>query len=370
MAVTQPYRLFLPCAPGLEQLLLEEVRGVGGVRPEVVAGGLELEANQHVVDRCLLELGLALDVRVRLGSFFAPTFDLLVRRVTELPWGDYVGSGQDVEVKARTKRSRLQHTGAVEQRVRTGIQAVLGSLATDEGVEPWRAFIRLEGDRATVSLSLAGAPLSRRGYRLSVGKAPLREDLARAVLRIAGWTPEDPLVDPFCGSGTILVEAARIARAIPPGWHRSFHWQRAPTFDPERWARIRSGLEAQLRDAPAPIRGRDRDEGAVAAARDNAARAGVGATIDLEVAALGKFDFSDLEPGWWISNPPFGHRVKGGDGLRSLYQTIGKRFSELEAGWRIGLLTDEPKLAHGAGLELQSRILLDHGGRKVRFYTN
>lgn len=371
MAADQPYRLFLPCAPGLEPWLLAEVRAVGGIRPRTVAGGVEIEANEHVLDRCLLEVGLALDVRLRLAELPAPGFDAVVRRTRSLPWLDFVGPGQAVEVRATARRSRLHHTGAIAERVREGIQGAVGSLASDsEGVGPWRVFARMEDDRLTLSLSLAGEPLSRRGYRLASAKAPLREDLARAVLVMSGWTPEHALVDPFCGSGTLAVEAALLATRTPPGWGRAFHWTRAPTFDRARWDRIRAQLEAGRRAAPAPILASDRDAGAVEAARANAERAGVSDAVRLAVAALGKAPFPDRELGWWISNPPYGGRIGRGSDLRDLYQAIGQRFAQLGSGWRLGLLVDAPKWAHLTGVELESQVLLDHGGRKVRFHLS
>lgn len=368
MGIAQPYRLFVPCAPGLEPELLADVRGLGGVRPKTSAGGVELEANDHVLYRCLLELGLALDVRVRLGSFPAHYFDAIAKGVAKLPWGRFIGAGQTVEVRATARRSKLQHTGAIEERVFEGIKRVMGSFATDDP-EPWRVFARLERDQLSLSLSLAGAPLSKRGYRLATAKAPLREDLALAILRLSGWTPERPLVDPFCGSGTVLLEAARWARGIPPGWDRGFHVERAPTFDAERWAKVRSSAEAKMRDAPATIRGSDRDAGAIRAAQENAGRAGVEDSISLELAPMGSTSiFEDSSSGTWVSNPPFGARV-GGPDLRALYQTMGRRFEALGPGWQLGLLVSEAKLALSTGVELKSRALLDHGGLKVRLFV-
>lgn len=369
MGMPQPHRLFVPCAPGLEPWLLQEVRSVGGVRPRAVAGGVELEANDHVLSRCLLELGLGLDVRARLGAFPAPYFDAIVKGTAALPWGHFVGPGQTVEIRASARRSKLLHTGAIEERVLEGIKRVVGSLATEDP-EPWRVFARLERDQLSLSLSLAGAPLHKRGYRLQTAKAPLREDLARGLLAVSGWGPQDEFLDPFCGSGTLAIEAARWARNIPPGWERSFHWQRAPTFDPERWAKVRGRLQDELRDSsPARIRASDRDAGAVRATRENAARAGVEADVEVSEAPVGSVPLGELGPsGLWLSNPPFGARVRGG-GLRELFQTIGRRFGELPPGWRLGLLVDDPKLAHGTGVPLESRVLLDHGGKKVRLYT-
>lgn len=402
MGVPQPYALFVPCSPGLEPWLLAEARALGGVRPRPVPGGVELEANDHVLFRCLMELGLALDVRARLGSFPARNLDGIVRDTAALAWTRFIGAGQSVEIRASARRSRILHTGAIEERVLRGIRSAVGSLATAEiavlphldeespegdgpplgatdalspggGGGPWRVFARMENDRLTLSISVAGLPLHRRGYRLATGKAPLREDLARALLVLAGWDPSTPLVDPFCGAGTIVIEAARMARRIPPGWARSFHLERSPTFDRDRFERLRARLGAAiLPKAPAPILGSDRDPGAVLAAESNAERAGVVGDLELKVAPLGAapgLERPPREAGLWASNPPFGDRTARGEGLRALFQTIGSRFRGLPEGWRIALLVDSPKLAWSTGLALEGRGLLDHGGKKVRLYV-
>ncbi len=345
---------------------------MGGVRPSVVPGGVEFEGNDHVLSRALLELGLALDLRVRLGEGPAPRLDAVTRVAAALPWQAFLRPGQAVAVRATSRRSRVDHTGAIEERVLAGIRDVAGSLAAADD-DPWRVFARLENNRLVLSLSVAGQPLSRRGWRLEGAKAPLAETLARAVLDLSGFDRSAPVIDPFCGSGTLLIEAARWARRIPPGWDRQFHYERSPIFDEERWARIRAQLGALiLPTAPAPVLGSDRDAGAVEAARQNAARAGVGQDIGFEAAALGAAPALAKPPpsGLWVSNPPFGDRVAGGEGLRNLYQSIGHRFRQLPAGWRLALLAADPKLAHGTGLELESLALLDHGGKKVRLYRS
>lgn len=368
MAQPQPHRLFAPCAPGLEPWLLQEVRCVGGVRPKAVAGGIEFEANQHVLLRSLLELGLALDVRIRLGAFPAPNFDAVVKRTAELPWGDYIGAGQSVEVRATAKRSKLFHTGAIEERVLGGIREVVGSLASDDADEPWRVYARMNEGQLSISLSAAGAPLHRRGYRKAVGKAPLREDLARALLRVTQWSPEVPLVDPFCGSGTIVIEAARLALNIPPGWDRQFHFLRSPTLDQERWQRIRNRLSDEILGASPPIYASDRDEGVIEMAKSNAERAGVYDAIQFQGQPLGRAQFPEADVGFVATNPPFGGRIQGGDGLKNLYVALAQRVAALGSGWTLGMLTEQSPWVFAMGLDLESLLLTDHGGKKVRFY--
>ena len=371
--------------PGLESYLRNEIRAVGGVRPHLVAGGVEFEANDHVLYRCLLEVGLGIDVRARMGDFHARYLDAIVSGVTRLPWGRFLGPGHTVEVRASSRRSRIVHTGAIEERVLLGLRKLLGvrpaapsSEETSAGVSAsknvWRVYARMERDHLELSISLAGEALHRRGYRHAVAKAPLREDLARALLVLSGWRPDQPLVDPFCGSGTILIEAARLARRVPPGWGRTFAIETAPTFAEERWTSIRNRLEADI--APCGgilLFGSDRDAGAIEAARANAVRAGVEADIQWTHASIRRapiLDYPWETEGLWLSNPPYGDRAQGGRSLRALYQTIGQCFRTLPGEWRLGLFVDNPTLAHGTGIALKSQVLLDHGGKKVRLYLS
>lgn len=371
MAVQQPYTLFVPVSPGLESLLLHEVRGIGGIRPKQLAGGVEFEANDHVLYRALLELGLGTDIRVRMGKGLARYPDAIVRQTAQMPWNRWIGAGQSVEIRASARKSRMMHTGAIEERVRLGIREVVGSFASDHP-EPWRVYARVEHDQLELSLSMAGSPLHRRGYRQEVGKAPLREDLARALLYLTGWEPDTPLVDTFCGSGTIVIEAARMRMGIPPGWNREFHIQRAPTFDEDRWQAIRNKHSEVIKETSSgpKIMGSDRDSGVIRAAVANAERAGVSELIDFVAEPLTKAPFLRMEferPGLWLSNPPYGDRVRGGADLRSLYQTIG-RLKQTLNGWRLGLLVDDAGLARSTGIDLSSLALLSHGGKKVRVF--
>lgn len=374
MGVPQPHTLFVPVSPGLESLLFQEIRKIGGIRPKALSGGVEYEANDHILYRSLLEIGLGLDVRLRLGRFTVRYLDAIVRMVAELPWSHWLGAGQHVEIRATSRRSKVMHTTAIEERVHSGIRRAVGSLAS-ENSEPWRVFARMERDQLEVSLSMAGLPLHQRGYRLASGKAPLREDLALALLSLSKWSAGSPLVDTFCGSGTILIEAARKARGIPPGWDRTFHVERAPIFDPTRWNSIRDRLRLHMAEegAVGQFWGSDRDAGAIESARSNAERAGVLPDLSLAVAPVGQapcfHQLRETPSGWWISNPPYGDRVRGGN-LRPLFQTIGRLFTELPPGFHLGLLVEDAALAHNTGVSLQSRLMLDHGGKKVRLYCS
>ncbi|MCB9599730.1 MAG: class I SAM-dependent RNA methyltransferase [Sandaracinus sp.] len=365
-------RLFVTCAPGLEPWLVEEIRELGLGEPVQTVGGVELEGDRTTLYRANLELGLALQVRLRVGRVHAAHFTELVRRTAELPWERWLRVGERVRFRASAQRSRLMHTKAIEERVAEGIAKRLGGevvrASGDEEVVMVHA--RLERDEATLSIDTSGAPLHRRGWRLASGKAPLREDLAHALLRISGWNRTSPLVDPMAGAGTIAIEAAALARGLAPGRLRNFAFEGMPTHDAALWQRVKDEAAARARDEAPPILARDRDEGAVAAARDNAERAGV--VIEHAAAAI-----SDPWPepilsssrGALVTNPPWGHRVSAGKNLLPLYQRLATVIDALPPAWNVGVVAVDPELVRRANLAVRSVVLTDAGGAKVRLHV-
>jgi putative N6-adenine-specific DNA methylase len=215
----------------------------------------------------------------------------------------------------------------------------------------------------------SGALLHRRGYRHAVAKAPLRETVAAAMLLAAEWPGTVPLIDPMCGSGTIPIEAALLARRIAPGLNRGFAFERWPETEAVMWARTVGEARAQeLPRAPAPIRGSDRDAGAIEAARANAERAGVAADIEFDRRPV-----SAIEPpeahGWVVVNPPYGVRVAQPRAVRDLYAALGNTLRARFSGWRFALLSPGESLERQVGLTLQQRFATLNGGIPVRLMT-
>jgi 23S rRNA G2445 N2-methylase RlmL len=229
-------------------------------------------------------------------------------------------------------------------------------------------------DRCTISIDVAGSPLHRRGYRLDPHRAPIREDLARAVVIASGWDRQRPLVDPMCGSGTIVLEAARLAVDHAPGLERSFALTRTALDDGALLGEAREAARERLRAEGPILLGRDRDPRAIAAARENAERAGVAALVRFEVAPLSTTRDSlsalgvnrDVQV---ITNPPWGERLEvesshGHADLRPLYGAIGSLVRSIE-GARLTLAAHDRKLAYATGVPLESAMLTDLGGLKV-----
>lgn len=363
------WRIFLSCAPGLEPWLAAEVQERALGAPSEVVGGVELEGDRAVLYRACLELGLASHARVRMGRFYAAHFSELVRRASELPWERWLGSNTPLRLRSSASRSRLHHTTAIDERVREAISTRLGAAPPEAQGEDDGMLVlaRLERDVVTLSIDPCGAPLHRRGYRLETGKAPLREDLACALVRVSGWDRESPLLDPMAGSGTIAIEAAGLARGLAPGRGRSFAFESAPEHDAVSWAALRAAAQEQARSGGPPIVARDRDEGVVAQARRNAARAEV--ALEHVVGPLSApFAVRSFEAGALVTNPPWGRRVGSDGDLRPLYHALAKVMQGLPPTWALGLAASDARLVRAAGLPLSSQLLTDAGGIKVRLY--
>lgn len=356
--MTAPLALFAACAPGLEPLLEAELTALGGLAPEPARGGVSFRGHRRVLYRANLVSGLATHVLARVASFVAPGFDALERELARIAWEEWLTPGVPRAVRASAHKSRLHHTGAIAERALAAIAARLGD-SPPEGEDPVPIAIRLVRDRAQVSLDTSGAPLHRRGYRTTSGRAPLREDLARALVIASGWDRRSPLVDPLCGVGTIPIEAALLAEGRPPGGRRAFAFERTPLLDATAWAEVRAAAEAAVREGP-PILGRDRDPAAIDASRANAANAGVRASF--EVAAL-SVPITLAGPGAIVTHPPFGRRLDADRDLGPLYRALGAAVPE---GWSLAILTADRRLGMRAGAALRTAFLTDAGGLKVR----
>ena len=226
--------------------------------------------------------------------------------------------------------------------------------------------VRVWRDVVTISADSSGELLHRRGYRQAVGKAPLRETLAAAMLLTAEYDGSTPLVDPFCGSGTIPIEGALIARRIPPGIHRRFAFEHWPSFEPGPWESARAAaMERVLDRAPAPIAGWDRDAGAIAAADSNAGRAGVAGDVAFAQSAISGLEVP-AGPGSIVTNPPYGVRLGEAGDLRDLYSRFGSVLRAQCPGWRVAVLSAAREHDAATGLEFVERWHSTNGGLRVR----
>lgn len=379
--------LFAVTAPGLEALAAAELAAMG-ITAKAEPGGAAWEGTDEDLYSANLRLRTASRVLIRIAEFRARTFFELERHARRIPWERYVDTGRAVQLRVTCRKSRLYHEGAVAQRLMDAVERAVGTLEhapaprdddadgeedEESGEGSAQLFVvRFLHDRCTVSADTSGALLHRRGYRQAVAKAPLRETLAAALLLGSGWDGRAPLLDPMCGSGTIAIEGALIARRIAPGLAgpevgaRRYAFQQWPSFDANRWARVVERAAAEVQPTAAiAIHGSDRDAGAVEAAHANAERAGVAADIELGVRPL-----SAITPppgrGWLVSNPPYGLRVGESEGLRNLYSALGRVAKRELPGWTLALLSADRRLEAQVGVPFTEAIRTRNGGIPVR----
>jgi len=366
------YDLFAVCQPGLEKIVADELRALGIANPRPVLGGVEFRGFLTHVYRVNLWSRTAERVLLRLREFRAESFRELHHKAARTAWEEFLTPGCAVSIRATCRKSILMHTGGVAERIVKGISDRLGQPSrlntTDEenkSARPNFIVVRIVDDHCLISLDTSGALLHFRGYRQATAKAPLRETLAAAMIFSSGWAPDRALLDPFCGSGTIPIEAALIARKIAPGRRRSFAFLAWPQFDRAEWAALLDHADSGAFDhAGASIQGSDRDAGAIEASRSNADRAGILNDIEFSQRAV-----SAIEPtgvGDVITNPPYGQRV-GDDDVRNLYAQFGKVLQAQCPGWRVAMLSSDVHWEYSTGLKFQPIARFNNGGIKVRF---
>jgi len=379
------YDCFAIAAPGLESLVAHELVSLGVADATAVPGGVEFGADAARLAAVQLRTRTATRVIVRLAQFRAKAFHELERAARQVEWARVLPKGAPFRLRVTCRKSRLYHSDAVAERVAAAIVRGVpgatfeqGAHADDEADEatgatptdglPAQLFIvRFDRDTCTISVDAAGELLHRRGYRLAVGRAPLRETLAAAMLVGAEYDAARPLVDPMCGSGTIAIEAAMIARRIAPGLARRFASERWPETPAGTWTAARRAAEAEIRPATgAPIIAADRDEGAIANARANAARAGVAEQIEFRVAALSALEVPAAPRGLLIANPPYGVRVGETPALRDLFARLGQVARERCDGWRVVLLSADRALDAQVKLPFTEVLATSNGGIAVR----
>lgn len=349
---------FAATAPGLESLTAAELRALGIEAQQAEPGGVSFSGDLDTLYRANLELRTASRVTMRLATFTARTWHELERHAGKAPWKDVLAPGAAPDFEVTSRKSRLYHLRGIAERLSNW-------LGTPSEGPQQRFIVRVVRDRFMISADSSGELLHRRGYRQETSKAPMRETLAAAMLLAAGWQGEQPLLDPFCGSGTLPIEAALLARRIAPGLERGFAFEQWPVHQAETWRRLVDTARTRvLPHATTVIKGSDRDAGAINAARANAGRAGVAADVAFEQVALSAAP-SPAEGAAILANPPYGSRV-GGPDLRDLYAQVGNVARRNGAGM-VGLLVADPHLAAQARLDFEERFRTTNGGIDVRF---
>lgn len=358
---TSPLTAFAVSPPGFEALVAAELEPLVSAGVQAVPGGVTFPGDWPAVYRANLWSRVASRILVRVTEFEATRFARLAAGFAAVPWGEWLPAACAVELRVTCRTSRLYHSGRVRQELAAVLATALGARAVPAGEEGLRLYVRLERDRATVSLDTSGEHLHRRGYRDHAGAAPLRENLAAGLLARAHWQPSEALFDPCCGSGTFPVEAARWAMGTAPGAQRTFAFQRLPTFQSEIWQEMLDS--AGPAGVPAAgIYAADRDPAALALAVRSARQAGVADVV--QVAAMSLEELEAPGPsGLVIANPPYGRRLSGAS---EAYRALGRALRGPLRGWRWAIVAAGDAACRALGMTPQISHSFRNGGFAVR----
>lgn len=358
------YLAFARCAGGLEALLAEELQALGAIKPRPRAGGVAFTAEAVSLARMLLWSRLASRILLTLGELDIDDADALYESARALPWLEILPQNASFRVYGHGRAAGIRHSGFAALKIKDAICDAF----RDRGLRPpqpgagaaeFLFDLRLDGRAAILSLDLAGSSLHRRGWRVASGSAPLKETLAAAMLMRAQWSDiareGGALLDPMCGSGTLLIEGAMIAADVAPGLARRFAAERWPGIPGAVWSTLRQEAverrRAGLASLRAPILGYDRDPEAVAAARANAANAGLPVSIaEQELTAFAPDPA--LHGGLIVCNPPYGERLVAPARLPPLYVELGERLAAF-TGFRAMLLAHDERLLRLTGLRAE-----------------
>ncbi|MFT5595011.1 MAG: 23S rRNA (guanine2445-N2)-methyltransferase / 23S rRNA (guanine2069-N7)-methyltransferase [Oceanicoccus sp.] len=361
--IEQQQPMVVTCPKGLESLLAQEITDLGAQSVKVGVAFVSCEPNDIIGYKICLWSRLASRVLYPLAFFPVANADDMYKQLLEIPWTEHLSDGQTFRVyfSGTNDDIRNTHFGALKVK-----DAVCDYFRDKTGTRPdisdqpdISIHVRLSRDAVSVSLDMAGESLHRRGYRQSQGLAPLRENLAAALLLRAGWPEfmkqeDGALLDPMCGSGTLLIEAALMAADIAPGLLRSsFAFEKWQNFQPQQWQAIKEGaqarkLAAQESEAELTLIGYDMDESVLNKARDNARRAGVMHFIHFKTQALNELHKEKglPETGLVLSNPPYGERLSDEVAIGSLYSAFGRLVKQHFANWTLGIFTGNPGQAY------------------------
>ena len=304
-------RFFAVTAPGLEPLCLGELESLG-LTGAAVEGGVEFSGRLQAAYLANLCLRTANRILLRVQKFRATSFRALAQEAASLPWELFIAPGTPLRIHVTTHHCRLHHSDAIAERVQNAITERLSDFSVAEARMPLQIFIRGVDDRFTASLDSSGENLYRRGIKTHAGEAPLRETLAAAVLMLAGYSGEAFLLDPMCGAGTFSLEAALMAKHLPPGGHRDFAFMAWPGFRPPHWDFLKRNAAAQVIRLSTPrIMASDNDPHACRALEECVGRHGLADAVCVSCRNFFDIDPRDLtdRPGLIALNPPYGRRL-------------------------------------------------------------
>ena len=373
----QPY--FAVCPGGLEAALADELDALGAREVREEGGGVAFNGTRELGYAVNLHSRIASRVLWQVGRRGYTTEQHLYDATQEVRWQDLMSAQQTLRVDVTASRSPLKSLEFAMLRIKDGIvdrlRVLTGERPSIDRQDPdVRVFAYLDERTVTLYIDLSGEPLFKRGWRADKGEAPLKENLAAGLLALAGWTPEVPLLDPFCGSGTIVIEAATIATRRAPGLNRPFAFERLANFDRAAWRRLKDRAMAAVDDtATALIFGSDISTRVIEQARVNAKLAGLDALLGDGRLRLEGCDARTVEPpaehGMIISNPPYGEQsAPRSSTVPKMMGDVGDRLKAAFPGWHAWFLTSDRQLPRQMRLSETRKPVLYNGALECRFF--
>ncbi|MEC1739356.1 THUMP domain-containing class I SAM-dependent RNA methyltransferase [Schinkia azotoformans] len=364
--------LIATAAMGIEALVAKEVRDLGYENVTVDNGKVTIEADESAICRTNLWLRTADRVKLKIGEFKATTFDELFEKTKALPWGDFIPENGEFPVIGKSVKSKLFSVSDCQAIVKKAVVEKLKhhykrTTWFEENGPLFRIEVALLKDIVTLTIDTSGTGLHKRGYRAEQGIAPLKETLAATLVLLTNWNPDRPFVDPFCGSGTIPIEAALIGQNIAPGFNREFVSQNWHWIRQEDWDKAFEEAEDLAKyDQALDISGSDIDHRMIEIAKGNALEAGFGDIINFKQMQVKDFT-TKKEYGVIVGNPPYGERLGEKEEVEHMYREMGKAFEPYDT-WSVYMLTSHPDFEKLYGKDATKKRKLFNGFIQTNYY--
>ena len=367
------YTLVSPCFFGMEKMLATEIKNLGFEIEKTEDGRITYKTDEYGIARANMWLRCAERVNLKIAEFTARSFEELYDQTRSIDWSRFIPYGAEFPVaKASSIKSKLYSTPDIQSIVKKAVVDSLKEKYMERGMlkedkEKYPIYVFIHKDRVLLSIDTSGVSLYKRGYKELANKAPIRETLAAGLVRLTPWRPGRILVDPMCGSGTILIEAAMIGMNMAPGMNREFISEKWRTIDKKIWWDVRRDAFDQLNDnEDFKIYGYDIDPEYIKIAKHNAEIAGVDQYIDFAVADVKDFK-SDKEYGMIITNPPYGERLEDEEAVKILYKEMGYAFRGLK-NWSYFVITSYDKFEYEFGQDAPRKRKLYNGMLRTYYY--
>jgi putative N6-adenine-specific DNA methylase len=367
----QNFTMIAKTLAGLEDVLAEELIALGADNLEIGLRMVSFDGNRELLYKANICCRTALRILKPIHTFKARNADEIYAEMKRFDWTPYLDVKKTFAIDSVVFSEIFSHSKFVTYRVKDGIvdffTKKFGARPSISTTNPDLLLnIHIAHDRCTLSLDSSGESLHKRGYREGQGDAPLSEALAAGMLLKAGWKGETDFIDPFCGSGTLLIEAALIARNIPPGVYRShFAFEKWPDFDRELFEELYNDDSAE-REFTHKIYGSDISPKAIAITANNVKSAGLSSDIELSVKSIAQYDKAPVPAGMLVTNPPYGERLKPDD-IFALYEIIGERLKHVFTGYTAWVLSSKKEYFHKIGLKPSKKIQLVNGALECEF---